>query len=278
MNHDPLIANIQAHAAEDQALLAELYEKFNAELKKPAKKRDYQLIDELTAAIYEATSEQDLEQVTQQGIAAISAAHAQRVKSHPCLYSRWLRPVAVLCTCLAVVLGLNVWTTSAFHMNLFKTVYQIADGGISISVTDAVPEVSLEKKPDDPYGLRAECEKYGFSPRVPEYIPEDFKLVGIDEMEDDTEGSLYFRYVLRQKRLNIGFEYLDNPDDYLDTSFGCPSDHYNVIQENLDGIDVVISWEDRQFTAMFTADHIIYSVSSIDLDYDEAYAVLRSFF
>ena len=74
----------------DKEMIAEMQSLLEQESRKPANKRDYKMIEQLSAAIYEATSTDDLSVIAEKNINQLAAQSAE--KSRKLRQSRWMRP------------------------------------------------------------------------------------------------------------------------------------------------------------------------------------------
>lgn len=263
----------------DREMVAEMQTLLEQESRKPAQKRDYDLIEQLSAAIYEATSTEDLSAIAAKNIAQLAAQSAEKSRKHR--YSRWMRPVVALAACVMICLCLNAWTIHTFGMNLPKTIYQITKGAISLRPGDFDSSViDLEIAEDDPYGIRTECEKFDFSPMTPSYLPEGMQLQDLTSNDAKTKRVTFTFRSSKHNNLQMSYRYAEKSQDYENVYFGFPSDHYQFHEENLGGYTVLISWEDEVFHAVFcdSDTHIIYHLGSNHIGYDESYRVLCSYF
>ena len=187
--------------------------------------------------------------------------------------------------CALLCIGANAWTLHAFGMSLTDTIYQITKGGISINPTDLDPSViKPETSADDPYGIRTECEKFGFSPLTPAYLPENMKLYLLSESPNDARyKNFVFTYKEKPKsktHISFSYTYAEEQSTYESLDCGFPCDDYNIHEEEIRGKTVMISWEDEVFRAAFcdSEQHIIYKINSNHIGYDESYKILCSYF
>lgn len=261
----------------DRDMLKEMRDILDQECLKSPKKRDYELISQLTDVLVNATSSADLADIETKNIEKI--AEFSRNQTNKLKKYKWIRPAIPILVCIAVVFSLNAWSLHAWGMNLSEAVYHLTEGGISITPRELDPDIHLDISEDDPYGIRNECEKLGFSPLIPSYIPETMKLNGISKNEGDVNVlSLNYKEDEDIAYLGIRFTYIPDSELYNNTSYGFPSDDHKVHTETISGRTVVISWEDKVFHAVFCEDNIIYAVYGRKMDYDTVYKVLLSYF
>lgn len=263
----------------DKEMIAEMQSLLEQESRKPADKRDYKMIEQLSAAIYEATSTDDLSVIAEKNINQLAARSAE--KSRKLRRSCWMRPAVSLAAFVVICLCLNAWTVHAFGMGLPETIYQIARGGISLHPSDLdSPTIELETSEDDPYGIRTECEKLGFSPLTPSYLPEGMQLKDLTSNDEQIKHITFTFRTNKRNNLMISYRYAEEQQFYDNSYFGFPSDHYQIHEETIGGKTVLISWEDEVFHAVFCDSdaHIIYHMGSNHIGYDESYRVLCSYF
>lgn len=263
----------------DREMVAEMQAILEQESRKPAAKRDYALIEQLSEAIYEATSNEDLSAIAEKNILLLAEKSSE--KNHRLRQIRRMRPAAVLAACAMLCLGLNFWTLHALGTNLPETIYQLTKGGISLRPDDFDSSViKLEPAEDDPYGIQAECKKLGFSPLTPAFLPEGMQLRDLNT-DDAKIKTIQFAFKgSKQTQLHLLYKFAEKQQDYDSINFGFPSDHYQFHEEMLGGYKVLISWEDEVFHAAFCDKeaHIIYHIASNHIGYDESYRVLCSYF
>lgn len=265
----------------DRETIAEMQDLLALECRKPANKRDYDMIEQLTAAIYEATSEANLSEITARNIEKLAAISAKKTGSVRKM--RLIRRSAALAACAVLCIGLHAWTMSAFGMGLPAAIYQVTKGGISFRMNDleATP-IHLPASTEDPYGIRTECGKHGFLPLTPTYLPDDLILTVLDT-HDAAMTNVNFHYRDRQdekKTVSLDYTYIADKQIYENFDWGFPTEQYHVNTETINGKNVLISWEDTVFHAAFCDPEcrIVYHISSNNIGYEETYQILCSYF
>lgn len=281
MNTEEMRKAILNNPDADADMLLEARDALDKELKKPYKKRDNERIEELTDLIYRLTSSDDIDTVTANGIEKLYKTCEVKNAARP--RKRRIRLAAVSAVCLFVLICANVWTVQALDLNIFQTVYHIMDGSVEIHLgkqDNSEEEIVLTVSEDDPYGIRAKCEEYGISPLTPSYIPAEFKLAKIDLEPSSVLKHLYFYYKNGNEKLDLYYRFFSDPVAFAESKYGLPSDHHQFSEEIIGGYTVFISWEDQQFTAIFSDDklQISYTIQSIGIEYEEAMKVLSSMF
>ena len=269
MNNKDLVHNISNITEADIELLKELQAQLDEELNKPVKHQNFDLIDEITKTICEIYKENELiEAKSQSGIAYIKGMVKARNKK-----SKFRKWSAILGSCAAVVLVLNIASISAFGKNMFSAAYHMVKGGITI---DMIKEdvIELPTTADDPYGMKAKCAEYDMYPLTPSYIPERFELVNlvVDELSSFTH--IIFQY--KDSGIKLNFDFCQYNEGEEIPPIGIPTDTYNIVEEEINGHTMYILKEDNQFTAAFLEDNIVYAITAIDCSYDECQKVVES--
>lgn len=178
------------------------------------------------------------------------------------------RVLAIAASLTFVVLSANFYTVSAYNMNIFKAIVHYANGGFSVDFT------SKTETNDDPYGIKAECAKYGIYPEVPTYLPEGFELyeVNYDELGKDS----VIDFLFHKDNMTIDISY-DMFSDLAEMSkVGYPSDYYNISEIEINGSSAVVSKEDGQFTLVYAKGNILMSIFTTELNYEECDKIVDS--
>ena len=261
----------------DRDMLKEMIYIIEQESKKPPHLQDYDLIKQLTSAVFDATSPTNSTADTQESIEKILSYNAKKAKN--IRRNKWIRHAVSICVCIILFIGMNAWTVHVWGMNPFELIYSIVPGGITLHPNDLEnqPEILLNTTKDDPYGIREKCEEYNFSPMTPSYIPDDMKLMKLSEHDGTDVKNLSFTYQSKNRTVTLNYEYVINQDMYNNGTIGFPSDEYNIHTETICGKKVIISWEDQIFRAEFCDGQIVYDVFCEKLEYDTAYRILVSY-
>ena len=171
-------------------VLSDLKKELADEKGKPADERDESYISELEEMI--AQTEEEILSESQARSLDKSLKMLDEYK-HP-KKKNLVRIVSVAAAALMVVLGLNTASMKVFGQNMFSTAYQLTKGGITISTDDPSNSDELTVSPSDPYGMKAKCAEFGFFPVTPAYIPEGFKLIGVNAGIDEYSDLVIFMY------------------------------------------------------------------------------------
>ena len=274
MNQKELYTALQINTA-DQAFLKELHEKLDLELNKPVEERDFDRIEELTEAI---TTMEGTEQLVQaQAAEAIPKLQQDNHRRKITLRRNRLK-VLIPCACAAVVLAANIWSVAAFDRNIFSAAVDWFDGGFTLQMSEP-DEIVVPAADEDPYGIIAKCEEYGFAPLTPTYLPEGFELDHITTNTSSKSSYVLFYYrkdnfLKDDALLNIIITHYN--EGTVVPPIGISSDGTPPEEEIINGITMYTLKEDDQFSATFIYQNTVYVFFSRDLNYDECYKVVSS--
>ncbi len=276
MNHRELYSTM-SDAEADQAFLCELQEKLNQELMKPIEERDFDKIEKWTEAICMINgTEQQIQQRAARNIMALqnrNRKHIVHTQRKPLL-----RRLASVCACAAIVLVANIWSVAALDRNIFSATVTWFKGGFTLQMSEP-DEIVVPAADEDPYGITAKCEEYGFTPLTPTYLPEGFELDHITTNTSSKSSSVVFYYrkdnFLKDDTL-LNFHFTHYNADATIPPVGLSSDGTPPQEEIINGITMYTLKEDDQFSATFIYQNTVYVFFSRDLNYDECYKVVSS--
>ena len=187
--------------------------------------------------------------------------------------------LAAVCACIMLVIGANAWSLHATGVGLLSRTYRFSSKSFSFDLSDTDKYASLDiGEQGDPYGIRAECEKHGFSPLVPQYRPEGYALIETAYKPTNIRQYVFFTFKNRKKIISMSYYYYPDSDNIQTKGWGFPSDTHNVSELVINGVTVTVSQEDLQYRAMFLLNNTIYSFGTKEIDYAEAEQILRSMF
>ena len=258
--------------SDPQAAVAMLESLLDDEMQKPDAEKDFDRIAALTAAISSAyTDDGAQENAVQSGIDAVLQRTAS--KPHRCR-SKWVYAVSAACACIVVLFGLNAWSVKATGSNLWKRIYAFWDNSVAFTF-DSADSAALPAQ-EDPFGIRAECEQYGFSPRVPQYLPEGFAPK--DTVRRDTENELWLMFDYRNADACVQFYYRAYPDAAAaqNSKWLLPAESQGLSELEINGVTVTVSQKESQYWAMYRLDNIVCAMLTENLDFAESEKVLRS--
>ncbi len=260
LTNKELIELMREENKRDKTKADEVSAEIDREIQKA--KPDYDRIAELSELYAELTREHDKVQDSRsEHIQSIDTA-MKKTRSKP-VYMRFLTVAA----CIAMILfSANCVTVYAFDMNIFKAIVHFTQGGFS---------VHYDTVNDDPYGIRAECEKHGiYGTEVPTYLPDGFELETSEYMDLGVCDSVSFYYVKEGQRIKISYQMYKNAEDMQYTGF--PSDNFNIEEITINGRTAVTSKEDDQYTLVYINGNIMLSYFAQDVPYEECDKISKS--
>ena len=170
----------------------------------------------------------------------------------------------------AFVFTANCISVAALDMNIFKAIVHYSGGGFSVDFSRTDSAVN-----DDPYGIRAECEKYGISPEVPHYLPEGFTLSEVDYEDLGEElDTLEFFYYNGDMDIVVAYDIFTDPSHM--NRVGFPSDKFNIEEIQINGKPTIKSKEDNQCTLVYAQGNILMSIFTVDVPYPECDRIIAS--
>ena len=249
--------------------LNEINQMLEEELSKKPSERNYDKIEELTKAYSELSDEEDfIHEAAERGIRQLTEQNEKR----PRIYmTRNLRLWFTVGVAAVVMLTTNIVSVAAFHRNLFSVIVNYTKNGFSIGYPET-EKIELPTSQDDPYGIIAECEKYGMYPETPHYLPEGFALENIEISDRDIAKRLTFHYRKNSETIAISYK------EIYDSNFksGIPSDHFNLEEIQVNGKSAIVSKEDGQFTLIYYDGNMEYIIATNHLDYNECNKIVAS--
>lgn len=263
-NMNLILEKIRSEVFLEEIISEELEKQLDLELKKPSP--DYDLVDELTKAILEARGKAVKEIDVKPEIQAIRQRKIKRIR-----FPKWAVAASAACV---VLIGANVFSVSAWDMNIFSAIVEFSKGGMSIGLNNKQDIIELPVSEEDPYGIKAKCEEYGISPLTPHYLPEGFEIMDFYADINEAISDICFFYQKGEVKLNITYtKYADSENV---PPVGIPSDTYNLQEKEINGQTMYILKEDKQFTATFLNGDIVYVIYSNQLGYDECQKIIES--
>lgn len=264
-NKDYILEKIRSDSSFGKLNAEELEKQLDRELAKP--NPDYDLVDELTAAILEARGKVVKEIDVQSEIRTIKQ---KSIKHFKC--PKWAITVSAACL---VLICANTVSVAAWGTNIFSAFVQFTKGDLTIDFSKQEQNIiSLPTSENDPYGIKEKCAEYDIYPMIPYYLPDGFKLTDFKENILSHSTDLRFFYKNDNAKLILSYEAYKNTDDI--PPIGIPTDSYNLVETEINGQTVFILKEDSQFTATFLNNNIVYIITSNKLDYDECQKVVES--
>ena len=253
----------------EQDAMKDLTRMLEEELVNPPEKRDYKKIEQ-TADAYTALSkrEEEVQKAAERGMARLE----ERLKKNPIsIKSRRFKVLLTAGIAAATLLTANAVTLFAANQNIVSFIIEKSESGFSVQpIPDTV--IELPTTPDDPYGIKAECAKYGLEVEAPTYLPEGFVLWNVYELEQDVLKEVNFMY--HRGKTTLVFSYAELYD--MNAKANIPSDHFNLEEIIVNGKPAVTSKEDSQYTLLYYDNNMEYFMFSEFLDYAECDKIVKS--
>ena len=254
----------------DKCAAAEIKEMIDDEMSRPAHKRNYDRVAELSQAyaeitgISEALKGSSREQINSIMLMAEKATPKRRYR-HLGKYRMMISMLAVV----LVVFSVDRIYAAAYNKSIVSTIIHMTKGGVTVNFK----ETDIKETETDPYGMLAECAKYDIYPEVPYYIPEGFELTNTsNHITKDTCNTVRFFFNKDKQTINIDFErYWNEP-----LPVGIPSDQHNITEVIVNGTPAVISKEDDQFTIAYLKNNTLFFMFTRNVPYDECEKIVES--
>ncbi|MBD5142375.1 MAG: DUF4367 domain-containing protein [Ruminococcus sp.] len=264
-----------------EQFIQEINTALNKELKKSAKKRDYDKIEELTQAYTELMGvEAQVETSMQRCISEVKSKVSPKRK-----ITRKMRVVFAGISVAVMLFVMNIITVSAFDMNIFSFIVHIADNDFSVNFlasNEVSPEeiIQLPVTLDDPYGMIAECAKYEIYPETPHYLPEDYVLT-LCRYVDMPSYEKYVKFTFTNQhnaKQSIMFVYdlYEDKESISNTKFSNVEHHLNEIEINGNPAILAEEKKDKQFTVVYVLDTLTISIFTQDVSWEEVDKVINS--
>ncbi|MBE6842005.1 MAG: DUF4367 domain-containing protein [Ruminococcus sp.] len=244
-------------------------EKSLKELEKLVKKGDVEKIDEIVDFLLEVQGGCDIDDidVNEKADEIIRSYNSKKVKKcRKRIPKRFVTVVASFMTLFAT----NGIVKATTNESLLSLAVDIKESGFSIDFSETI---ELPTSEDDPYGIKGECQKYGYTPDVPFYLPEGFELKLVDNSNVDP-NLFYNGFTFKKGKGSIYFGY----NYYIDEmgSVTVPSDEFNLSEIKVNGTTAILSQEDGQYVVNYQKDKIIYVIFIQHVDYSECDKIIQS--
>ena len=238
------------------------------EMEKPVDERDYQKIAELSQTCCELMGLLEEAKMTSETEIGKILNRSKTIRRKPS--KRFYRTISVI-GIAAVLLMANAVTVFATNQNIVSFVIERAEKDFSVT---PIPEkvIELPTTPDDPYGIKGECAKYGLDVEVPTYLPEGFVLWNIEENENLARKDIAFWF--QKGKVHFKFDYAELYD--WNAKSGIPSDYFNLEEIEVNGKSAITSKEDGQYSLIYYDGNIQYLFTSDCLEYSECEKIVNS--
>lgn len=251
--------------------LAEITKALDEEIAKPAANRDYDKIKELTDAYTYLSGKEDfVQEATERGIQKLTT---QTRKPRIRMTKRIRIMIAVACATL-VLLTANAFTVAAWDMDVFTAIIHFTKDSFSVDFPES-EAVELLTSEDDPYGIKAECVKYGMEVEAPTYLPEGFVLKEVKQHVNSEDVTTIYFHFFRNEQEVIVIDY-QLYDDISNNNSVFPSDNFNLSEISVNGKTAIVSKEDDQYTIVWTDGNMQTIIYTYNLDYEESDKIVAS--
>lgn len=239
------------------------------ETAKPLRKRDFEKIEQLTESMSELLDDTDTD--CSEGISKLySRIEQEKIRNRKPI--RVMKKFFPVICCAVVILAANCISVAAWNKNIVSAVIEFTKGGFSVTF-DKKDIVELPTSEDDPFGIIAECAKYGIYPETPYYIPDGFELEHTSSnINENTSNIVCFVFKKGNQSIAFDFEVYHNEVGQI----GIPSDHYNISETEVNGYPAIVSKEDNQYTITYQKDKTVFFMFADGLPYDECEKIVES--
>ncbi|MDE5738432.1 MAG: hypothetical protein K2H93_08705, partial [Oscillospiraceae bacterium] len=264
-----------------EQFIREINRALDEELKKPAKKRDYDKIGELTQMYTELMgTETQVEASMQQWLSEVKSKASPKRK-----ITRKMRVVFATISVAVVLFVMNIITVSAFNMNVFSFIVHIADNDFSVDFL-ASNEVSSEEiiplpvTLDDPYGMIAECAKCEIYPETPHYLPKDYVLT-VCHHRDMSSFSKYISFTFRNQKnakqtITFNYELFKDEESMSSAKFSNVEHRLSEIKINDKPAILAEEQKDKQYTVVYYIDTLMIAIFTQGLSQEEVNQIINS--
>ena len=256
----------------DKCAAAEIKEMIDDEMSRPAHKRNYDRVAELSQAyaeitgISEALKGSSREQINSIMLMAEKAAPKRRYR-HLGKYRMMISMLAVV----LVVFSVDRIYAAAYNKSIVSTIIHMTKGGVTVNFK----ETDINETETDPYGMLAECAKYDIYPEVPYYIPEGFELEHTsNSIVNGVIHKVSFDFKSKNKKQIIRLDFVRYFKDVGDIRIA--SDKYNISETVVNGHPAVVSKEDDQYVIVFLNEKTKFYMFTQDVPYDECDKIVAS--
>ena len=251
--------------------LKEIRKLLDEELGKPAHKRNYDIIEELTDVYSDLTGmESFIQEATERGVQKLTGSSDKK----PVTRMRKRMKVLIIAACIAAMIAIaNVITVAAWNMDVFSVIIHYYQNGFSVDFDDT-PTAQLPASEGDPYGIKGECAKYEISVEAPSYLPEGFVLDEYGHTDRDSSMTCTFHFRMGKQYISIVYESFDDEERMHDVKV--PSDDFNLSEIEVNGKTAIVSKEDHQYTILWRDTLLLCSLMMKDVPYEECDKIVDS--
>lgn len=251
--------------------LKEITKMLDEEISKPATDRDYDKIEELTDAyVYISGMNEHVQEMTKKGISQLKRRNKNN-RSRIFMTHRLKIMLSIACV-LTALLILNAFTVYAWDENVFSAIIHFTQNGFFVEFPEE-ETINLTKNKDDPYGIKAECEKWGLEVEAPTYLPEGFVLDDVEHnYVEGVTNDVNFLFHRGTEGLKLTYSYFYDEN----ACWSIASDNFNLSEIAINGKSAVVSKEDNQCTVIWADGNLESIIYTCELDYEECDKIIAS--
>ncbi len=263
--------------------IQEINKMLEEELKKPVKKRNYDKIEELTGAYAELMgTEAEVRNAMQRCLLELKSKARPKRK-----FTRRMRGTVITVSLAVMLFVMNIITVSAFNMNVFSFIVNVANGSFSVDFSKSPNKnvsdnsMKLPVTPSDPYGMIAECARNGIYPETPHYLPDGLFLMetGAEDLQNFEKYVMFNFMGENNQRITFGYDLFDNSNVMQGASF--PNDEHNFQEIKVNGHPALLAEEkkDKEFTLVYCCDELLMChFSCWNISENEVKKIIDSFY
>lgn len=254
----------------EQDALNELNQIIDEEISKTPSKINISRIEEVTESyIALMRNERELEELKKVGIQKLNKSKTSR---KPIRMTRKRKSLIVAIAVAALIAVANTITVRATNQDIVSFIINYAQNGFSVTPIEEESVIELPTTPEDPYGIKGECARYGLEVEAPTYLPEGFYLWDVEEHENSIKKDIVFLF--QNGKVHLQFRYTKLYK--LDAKGLIPSDKFNLKEIEVNGKLAITSKEDGQYNLIYYDKDLEYFWCSDCLNYAECDKVTQS--
>lgn len=267
ISKEDIISRVLSENSSDIVKTAEELEAMlDKELSKPENEIDFGLVNQLSIAVNEAAGNKPYDIDVNQKLMEFESRKAAEKKRFR--IPTW--SVGLIAACLVLIFG-NVYTVSAWNMNVFSFIVEFTKGGATIDFDNSINEVVIPVSDNDPYGIIAKCAEIEMTTETPHYIPDGYVLTDMQIEKNQNRKYASFLFAKDNQKISFTFESYNDGEQ-----IGIPSDEHNISEINVNGHKAAVSKEDNQVLVVFRTGEYLVTMFTQDVNYDECEKIIES--
>lgn len=272
MKNNNLLEKIQADRDFEKNAAAEVRAEIDREMKKPARKRNYDRIAALSAEYNELIgAQEDAPHQEQEAIEKILSltTQCQETTQKSKANIRLHRRIVAAAASVIVLLG----ASSVYHLSSVQHEFsEVTESVVEVTesvVTDNedIQKIDIPTSAGDPYGIITECSKYGIYPETPYYLPEGFTLTNLVSNTDDLSSSVIFEFTKGSQIISLTYTFHRE----LLGQMVITNSQYTI-----NGVPAAITKKDNQFTLAYEKNNTNLRLFAENVDYSECDKITES--